>query len=66
MPDTGNAKDCHQPSMFMVLNWSSLINKEINGNIYRHSLWEYSKRFHCSFEWHLTPQSSDVIYRNLY
>ena len=18
-------------------------------------LWEYSKRFHCSFEWHLTP-----------
>ena len=24
-------------------------------NVYRHSLWEYSKRFHCSFEWHLTP-----------
>ena len=23
--------------------------------VYRHSLWEYSKRFHCSFEWHLTP-----------
>ena len=22
---------------------------------YRHSLWEYSKRFHCSFEGHLTP-----------
>ena len=32
-----------------------LFNEEINANIYRHSLWEYSKRFHCSFEWHLTP-----------
>ena len=21
-----------------------------------HSLWEYFKRFHCSFEWHLTPR----------
>ena len=31
------------------------LNKEINANVYRHSLWEYSKRFHCSFEWHLTP-----------
>ena len=35
-------------------------NKEIYANVsppdvYRHSLWEYSKRFHCSFEWHLTP-----------
>ena len=30
-------------------------NKEINANVYRHSFWEYSKRFHCSFEWHLTP-----------
>ena len=30
-------------------------DKEINANVYRHSLWEYSKRFHCSFEWHLTP-----------
>ena len=30
-------------------------NIEINANVYRHSLWEYSKRFHCSFEWHLTP-----------
>ena len=29
--------------------------KETHANIYRHSLWEYSKRFHCSFEWHLTP-----------
>ena len=32
-----------------------IFNKEINANVYRHSLWEYSKRFHCSFEWHLTP-----------
>ena len=32
-----------------------LFNKEINAKVYRHSLWEYSKRFHCSFEWHLTP-----------
>ena len=32
-----------------------LFNKEINANKYCHSLWEYSKRFHCSFEWHLTP-----------
>ena len=31
------------------------LNKEINANVYRHSLWEYSKRFHSSFEWHLTP-----------
>ena len=30
------------------------LNKEINANVYRHSPWEYSKRFHCSFEWHLT------------
>ena len=29
--------------------------KESNANVYRHSLWEYSKRFHGSFEWHLTP-----------
>ena len=29
--------------------------KEINANVYRHSLWEYSKCFHCSIEWHLTP-----------
>ena len=32
-----------------------IFNKEINANVYHHSLWEYSKRFHCSFEWHLTP-----------
>ena len=31
------------------------LNKEINANVYRHSLWEYSKCFHCSFEQHLTP-----------
>ena len=30
-------------------------DKEINANVYRHSLWEYCKHFHCSFEWHLTP-----------
>ena len=30
-------------------------DKEISANVYRHSLWEYSKRFHCSFQWHLTP-----------
>ena len=30
-------------------------HKEINANVYRHSLWQYSKRFHCSFKWHLTP-----------
>ena len=33
-------------------------NKEIHANVYRHSLWEYSKRSHCSFEWHLTPHMS--------
>ena len=32
-----------------------LLNEEINANVFRHSLWEYSKRFHGSFEWHLTP-----------
>ncbi|CAH3177767.1 unnamed protein product [Porites lobata] len=31
------------------------VTTDINANVYRHSLWEYSKRFHCSFEWHLTP-----------
>ena len=30
-------------------------DKEINANVYSHSLWEYSKHFHCSFEWNLTP-----------
>ena len=32
-----------------------IFNKEIHANVYCHSLWEYFKRFHCSFEWHLTP-----------
>ena len=32
-----------------------IFNKEINANLYRHSRWEYSECFHCSFEWHLTP-----------
>ena len=32
-----------------------LFNKGINADVYRYSLWEHSKRFHCSFEWHLTP-----------
>ena len=40
-------------------------NKEINAKVYHHSLWEYSKRSHCSFEWHLTPHNG-IIYRNLY
>ena len=31
-------------------------DKEINANVYRHSLWEHCKRFHTSFEWHLTPR----------
>ena len=26
-----------------------------NANVYRQSLWKYSKRFHCLFEWHVTP-----------
>ena len=37
------------------------LNKEINANVYRHSLWEYSKHFHCSFEWHLTPHMAFSI-----
>ena len=35
-------------------------NKEINVNVYRHGLWEYSKPFHAF------DTSYDVIYRNLY
>ena len=35
-----------------MINWSTLIKK------YRHSPLEYSKRFHCSFEWHLTPHDT--------
>ena len=30
-------------------------DKEISANVYRHSLSDYSKRFHYSFQWHLTP-----------
>ena len=42
--------------MFTVLRSikCALIKKQ-NANVYFHSLWENSKRFHCSFEWHLTP-----------
>ena len=36
-------------------------DQEINANVYRHSLWEYSKRFHCSFEWHLTPHTCYLL-----
>ena len=36
-------------------------DKEINANVYRHSLWEYYKRFHCSFEWYLTPHMTLYI-----
>ena len=36
-------------------------DKEINANMYRHSLWECSKCFHCSFEWHFDT-SYDIIY----
>ena len=36
-------------------------DKEVNANVYRHSLWEYYKRFHCSFEWHLTPHMTLYI-----
>ena len=36
-------------------------DKEIHANVYRHSLQEYSKCFHCSFEWHLTPHMTFSI-----
>ena len=36
-------------------------DKEINANVYLHSLWEYYKRFHYSFEWHLTPGRHPVL-----
>ena len=39
------------------------LNKEINANVYRHSLWEYYKRFHCSFEWQLTPHMTLSIFK---
>ena len=36
-------------------------NNKINAKVYRHSLWEYSKHFHCSLEWHLTPHMTVSI-----
>ena len=42
-------------SMFKYYDQLVHFDKEIHANAYRHSLWEYSKRFHCSFKWHLTP-----------
>ena len=36
-------------------------DKGINANVYRHSLWEYYKRLHCSFERHLTPHMTLYI-----
>ena len=36
-------------------------NNKINAKVYRHSLWEYSKHFHCSLEWHLTPHTTVSI-----
>ena len=39
----------------IYVNGTVIFHKEINANVYRYSLWEYSKRFHCLFEWHLTP-----------
>ena len=44
-------------SMSMVQYYDQLVHfdKEINANVYRHSLCAYCKRFHCSFECHLTP-----------
>ena len=41
--------------MFWYYDQLVHFNNEINANVYHHSLWEYSIRFHCSFEWHLTP-----------
>ena len=40
--------------MFWYYDQLVHFNEEINANVYHHSLWEYSKRFHYSFEWHLT------------
>ena len=28
---------------------------------YIYSLWEYSKRFHCSFAWHLPPHGRYLL-----
>ena len=43
---------------------------KIDANVYRHSLWEHSNRFHSSFKWHLTPHMTlpieTFIKRTLY
>ena len=33
-----------------MINCSTVNYKENNARVYRHTLWEYSKRFHCLFE----------------
>ena len=40
-------------------------NKKIHANLYRHSLWEYSKTFPL-FIWMAFDTSYDVFYQNLY
>ena len=37
-----------------TINWSTLTKKVMQTYIIIVSLGEYSERFHCSFEWHLT------------
>ena len=44
--------------MFWYYDQLVHFNKEINANVYRRSLWEYSKRFHYLFERHLTPHKA--------
>ena len=39
--------------------WFTKIKKLMQTYIY--SLWKYSKRFHCSFEWHLTPHGRYLL-----
>ena len=52
--------------MFKVL-WSIFpLEERNNGNVFCHSLWKYSKRFHCSFERHLTPHMTLSIETCLY
>ena len=49
---------CHPECCYKAkrkLSLTSGYHQLVPENVYRHSLWEYSKRFHCSFEWHLTP-----------
>ena len=45
----------HPAYQHPVTRWTPIYPREINANVYRHSFFEYSKRFHFSFEWHLTP-----------